>query len=47
MTDDPKLPDQAEFQRRRKSSARVLGLLLVGLVVLIYFITIARMGTAR
>ncbi len=47
MTQNPKRPDPAEFDRRRKSSARVLGLLLVGLVVLIYFITIARMGMAK
>lgn len=39
------IPDD-KFKARRKTNARLLGALLVGLVLLIYFITIARMGTA-
>jgi preprotein translocase subunit Sss1 len=39
-------PSQDEFKRRRKANARVVGLILLGLVALIYAITIARMGTA-
>ncbi len=40
------IPDE-EFKARRKNNARLVGVLLVALVLLIYFITIARMGTAR
>lgn len=36
-------PDD-EFTRRRKARATVTALLLVGLCVLFYFITIARLG---
>ena len=36
-------PDD-EFRARQRSRNLVLGLVLVGLVVLFYFITIARMG---
>ncbi len=35
-----------EFDRRRKSRSIVTALLLVGLAVLFYFITIARIGQA-
>ena len=36
-------PDD-EFTRRRKSRARITALLLVGLVVLFYAITLVRIG---
>jgi hypothetical protein len=39
-------PDE-EFKARRKNNARIVGGILVALVVLIYFVTIARMGAAR
>jgi len=43
---DPDQPemDKAEFDRRRKARSLVTALLLVALVVLFYFITIARIG---
>jgi hypothetical protein len=37
------IPDD-EFTRRRKSRSVVTAVLLVGLVILFYFITIARIG---
>ena len=37
-------PPNDEFRARQRSRNIVLGLVLVGLVVLFYFITIARMG---
>jgi hypothetical protein len=36
--------DRAEFDRRRKSRSIVTGVILVGVVVLFYFITIARLS---
>ncbi|MEY4502123.1 MAG: hypothetical protein RIS52_2013 [Pseudomonadota bacterium] len=39
--------DMDELKRRRKSSARVIALLLVGLVVLIYLITLTRIGVPQ
>lgn len=43
---DPEQPkfDRAEFDRRRKSRSLVTALLLVAMVALFYFITIARIG---
>jgi hypothetical protein len=38
-------PDD-EFTRRRKSRAIVTAVLLVGMVVLFYFITLARISTS-
>lgn len=35
-----------EFNRRRKSRALVTALALVGMVVLFYFVTLARIGQA-
>ena len=37
------IPDD-EFTRRRKSRSVVTAVLLVGMVILFYFITIARIG---
>jgi hypothetical protein len=39
------IPDD-EFTRRRKSRAIVTAVLLVGMVVLFYFITLARISTS-
>jgi hypothetical protein len=36
--------DNNEFNRRRKSRALVTAGILIGFVILIYFITIARIG---
>jgi hypothetical protein len=36
--------DRAEFDRRRKSRSIVTGVILVGVVILFYFITIARLS---
>jgi hypothetical protein len=38
--------DDDAFRARQKSRALVMALILGGLVVLFYFITIAKMGTA-
>jgi len=38
--------DQAEIRRRQRSRALVMGVALAAFVILIYAITIARMGTA-
>ena len=40
------LPDQDEIRRRQKARAIVMALLLGGFVILVYAITIARMGSA-
>ena len=40
-------PDQAEIRRRQKSRAIIMGLLLAAFVILVYAITIAKMGAAR
>lgn len=37
-------PDSAEIARIRRSRNRVLGLLLAAFVVLVFFISIAKMG---
>ena len=39
--------DEAEFKRLRKSRNTVTALLLIGWVVLFFFITIARIGGAE
>ncbi|MFN3388324.1 MAG: hypothetical protein ACK40O_05285 [Allosphingosinicella sp.] len=39
----PPDPDQDEIRRRQRSRAIVMGLLLGAFVILIYFITIAKM----
>ena len=46
MTDHDPAPDfdRAEFDRRRKSRSIVTGVILVGVVILFYFITIARLS---
>jgi hypothetical protein len=41
MTDD----NREEFDRRRRQRSRVTALLLVGMCLLFYFITIARTGS--
>ena len=41
MTD----PDDAEVRRRQRSRSIVMGLALAAFVILMYFITIARMGS--
>ena len=40
-------PDQAEIRRRQKSRAVIMGVLLAAFVILVYAITIAKMGAAR
>lgn len=37
-------PDQAEIRRRQKSRAIIMGVLLAAFVILVYAITIAKMG---
>jgi len=37
--------EEAEFRRRQRSRNIALGLVLVGFVLLFYFITIARIGS--
>ncbi|WP_256386879.1 hypothetical protein [Sphingosinicella sp. CPCC 101087] len=37
-------PDTDEIRRRQRARAIVMGLALGGFVILLYFITIARMG---
>jgi hypothetical protein len=47
MTDPEMAPpsfDKAEFDRRRKSRSIVTGFILVGIVALFYFITLARLS---
>lgn len=39
--------EQAEFDRRRRSRNRVLGLVLLAFAVLFFFVTIVRIGGAR
>jgi hypothetical protein len=40
----PTPPDEQEIRRRQRSRAIVMGLLLAGFVILVYAITIAKMG---
>lgn len=46
---DPEIPltpiDRVEFDRRRKSRSIVTGVILVGVAILFYFITIARISS--
>jgi hypothetical protein len=44
MGDDVTDPHDEEVRRRQRSRALVMGLLLAGFAVLIYAITIAKMG---
>jgi hypothetical protein len=39
--------DEAEIRRRQKSRAIIMGVLLAAFVVLVYAITIAKMGMVR
>jgi hypothetical protein len=36
--------ERTEFNRRRKSGARITALILLGFCALVYFITVARIG---
>jgi hypothetical protein len=38
------IPDQDEIRRRQRSRAIIMGVLLAAFVVLVYAITIAKMG---
>ena len=44
MTDPDVKMQSEEFARRRKSRAKVTAVLLIAMVVLFYFITLARIG---
>ena len=46
MTDTQEPFDLAELRRRQKSRSRIMGLGLIGLAALFFFITIAKMGIA-
>ncbi len=46
MTLPPPL-DQQEIRRRQRSRAILMGVLLAGFVILVYAITIAKMGLHR
>ena len=39
--------DIDEYRRRQQARARIMGMGLVALVVLIFFVTIAKMGLAQ
>lgn len=41
---DPNSPDLEEYRRRQRARSMVLGLVLGGLAVLFFFITIAKMN---
>ncbi|MBV8686186.1 MAG: hypothetical protein JOZ90_14195 [Alphaproteobacteria bacterium] len=45
MSDVP--PDEREVRRRQRSRALITGLLLAAFVILVYFITIAKMSLHR
>ncbi len=40
-------PDESEIRRRQKSRALIMAVLLAAFAVLVYAITIAKMGLAR
>jgi hypothetical protein len=40
-------PEEAEIRRRQKSRAIIMGVLLAAFVILVYAITIAKMGAPR
>ncbi len=42
---NPRDPDQVEIRRRQRSRAIVMGVALAAFVILVYAITIVRMGT--
>ena len=42
MNDAPEKIDVAELRRRQKSRARIMGAALIGLVMLVYLITMVR-----
>jgi len=42
----PDDPDRPEFDRRRRSRTIVTAVLLLAMVALFYFITLARIGTS-
>jgi hypothetical protein len=46
MTDVPPDFDVEEYRRRQRSRSRVMGLGLLGLAALFFFITIAKIGLA-
>jgi hypothetical protein len=46
MTDTQEPFDLTELRRRQKSRSRIMGLGLIGLAALFFFITIAKMGLA-
>lgn len=43
----PEDPQRSEFDRRRKSRAIVTALLLAAMVIMFYFITLARIGSVE
>ena len=47
MTDAPEPFDIEELRRRQKGRARIMGLGLLALAALFFFITIAKMGLAN
>lgn len=47
MTETPQPFDLAELRRRQKSRSRIMGVGLVALAALFFFITIAKMGLAH
>lgn len=47
MTDTQEPFDLEELRRRQKSRSRIMGLGLIGLAALFFFITIAKMGIAN
>ncbi|MDK2760619.1 MAG: hypothetical protein KYX64_04605 [Sphingopyxis sp.] len=49
MTDEPTPEpfDEAEYRRRQRSRANLMALLLGGLAILFFFITIAKMGILK
>jgi hypothetical protein len=45
MTNDPDAPfDMDEYRRRQRARVNIMGLGLVAFVVLIFFVTIAKIG---
>jgi hypothetical protein len=46
-TDLPPDFDLEEFRRRQRSRSRIMAVALLGLVVLFFFITMARIGLAH
>ena len=46
MTDTQEPFDLEELRRRQKSRSRIMGICLIGLAALFFFITIAKIGIA-